>query len=624
MRKSLVACILIIMLLTVGCAQQEMETPTSTPTLPQPTPTPPPSLLPTPTPTPTPVPSPEPPAVTTQPSETKPPELPDLVCLEKPAMEPLAPIVGDRFHIKQTLKNVGVVATPSEFEIEISVQINKGDTRVFEQLILVNVQTPVKPGENRVVDIIPEYAIPEPGDYKAVLVLDPKKVAMEPREDLHVSESDWVQVPDLSGQVSFVKEPDAPALAQAEKDIEKSRKGDVTVTVVDASGQPRSGLSVQYAQMSSSFLFGASYPRVDSRSWSFMKEAGINYATMTFSWRSTEPNPGVFRLGPREPSPSKKIDFLRHFGFAGLGHNLMLAPWAGSNPDYVVNSSFEEYKRMVYPHVYEVVSAYKDDVKIWNVCNEPLNENFFLTLTSTQIIEIIKEGTRAIRDADPTARILINGSNEMHGVALYAFLEEAIQANVDFDIIGLQLTYNIYTMSLNSWGNHSEFPRRTLTSMAEMIDKYSTLGKKIAITAFSGQSESTETMKGYWGQPWSQDLQAEYLKAGYTLFYSKPQVESITWWYTTDAPPLAPFTYHCSLLDEKNQPKKSYYALKQLIRSWTTSGTAVTDANGQVGFRGFGGIYEVTVTDPKTDLSKKQEFQVQEQLSNSLTIKLDN
>lgn len=277
---------------------------------------------------------------------------------------------------------------------------------------------------------------------------------------------------------------------------------------------------------------------------------------------------------------------------------------------------------MVYPHVYEVVSAFKQDVKVWNVYSEPLNENFFLTLTWAQMIEIIKEGTRAIRDADPSARILIGlqSSNPDE----YSFIEEAIQAKVDFDIIGLQLNYNNYTMHLNSWGNHNEFPRRTLTSMAEMIDKYSTLGKKIAITNFNGQSESTETMKGYWGQQWSQDLQAEYLKAGYTLFYSKPQVESITWWYATDAPPLVPFLYHVSLLDENNQPKKSYYALQRLIRSWTTSGTAVTDANGQVSFRGFGGTYEVTVTDPKTGLSKKQEFQVHEQQPNSLTIKLEN
>ena len=43
---------------------------------------------------------------------------------------------------------------------------------------------------------------------------------------------------------------------------------------------------------------------------------------------------------------------------------------------------------------------------------------------------------------------------------------------------------------------------------------------------------------------------------------------------------------------------------------------------GQISFRGYGGTYEVTVIDPKTNLVKKQNFKVEEQKTNSLTITL--
>ena len=60
-----------------------------------------------------------------------------------------------------------------------------------------------------------------------------------------------------------------------------------------------------------------------------------------------------------------------------------------------------------------------------------------------------------------------------------------------------------------------------------------------------------------------------------------------------------------------------------MIKNWTTNGTAVTDEEGQISFRGFGGTYEVVVNDPETGLSKKQEITVQEQKDNPITIVLD-
>ncbi|GAI24104.1 unnamed protein product, partial [marine sediment metagenome] len=65
------------------------------------------------------------------------------------------------------------------------------------------------------------------------------------------------------------------------------------------------------------------------------------------------------------------------------------------------------------------------------------------------------------------------------------------------------------------------------------------------------------------------------------------------------------------------------YALKDLIKSWTTTGTAVTNEKGQISFRGFGGTYVVVVSDPETGLSKEQEITIEEQKDNPITLVLD-
>ena len=145
-----------------------------------------------------------------------------------------------------------------------------------------------------------------------------------------------------------------------------------------------------------------------------------------------------------------------------------------------------------------------------------------------------------------------------------------------------------------------------------------TLDKKIFISEISIPSEPIG--KGYWGQAWSEELQAEYLEAIYTIFFSKPLVMGIGWWDVTDA---GAFIYYGGLLDEQAQPKQAYYTLQNLINNWTTNGTGVTDDNGELMFRGFGGAYEIIISDPETGISIQREVVIEEQNDNVFTFVLD-
>ena len=591
--KRALLILLIVALLAAGCAPRA-------PAPPSPALEPPPPPLPAPPPPPPPAPPPLPPPA------PPPPGLPDLVWAGTLTLEPSAPAVGDKLHLKQTWRNGGAVAISSEFDIKL--EIRRNGFPVFEQY--VRVQQPVESDEERTIDITPEYIIPEFAFYQTILTLDAKEAIAESSEDNNVIESDILRVSGFSKKVDMV------AVALAKEDIEKYRKGDVTLTVVDAQGQPCSGLAVEYAQTEHSFLFGVFCCSNDGWVWSLMREAGLNYGPVLLDWGRVVDD-GVYDLG------AERTRSLRQFGFAGMGHSLI---WLCTEyiviPEYVFTLSYEELKDAFYHYVYKVVENYKGEIKIWNVMNEPMmRQENLLGLSEQETIAVIREGSQAIRNADPEARIMINvwppGGENRRGIYPYDFLRDTIESGVDFDIIGLECYYNAYVRE-----TLDRHPRRSLSSMGELIDKYSTLGKNIQITEISVPSEAIG--EGYWGQPWSQELQAEYLVTAYTIFFGKPRVEAITWWNATDKPMRShPFIYHGGLLDEVNQPKKSYHALKDLIKSWTTIGTGVTDKTGQVSFRGFGGTYEVVGSDLESGLSKRQEITVEEQKDNIITLVLD-
>ncbi len=416
--------------------------------------------------------------------------------------------------------------------------------------------------------------------------------------------------PTLAPAITMSAE-DAAAVAQAEADIEKNRKGEAIITVVDSQGRPLPGLNVDYTQIEHSFLFGV-FDTYDPQVFALMREAGLNHATFHYNWAAVEPRPGQYTWDNLDFAWG--VEYLRDVGFGLKGHALI---WLQeTTPAYLHHLPFERYKKAVYRHVYDTVSHYQDEIELWDAINEPMSTNE-PGFDESQVIDIIATSVRAIRAAAPQARIIINnagpGGEDREGIHLYHFLQDVIAAGVDFDIVGLQFYYNGYTGSY-------DMPHRSLASMGQLLDEYAALGKEVHVTEFSVPSAPLIHHAGYWGQEWGEELQAAYLQAGYTIFFSKPQVQAITWW---DANDDSSFIYHGGLLGEENRPKPGYHALQELIRSWTTSGHSVTDARGQVAFRGFGGVYQVTVSDPRSGLSLSLEISVKERQSHEAYIIFD-
>lgn len=381
---------------------------------------------------------------------------------------------------------------------------------------------------------------------------------------------------------------------QVDDGIERYRKGDAILSVLDDQGRPIVGASVNYRQTTSDFLFGLPPQAPDEGTWSLLKEAGVNYVEMFMSWKLTD-----------DPSFRGWVDyaftptFLKRNGIVLLsGHCLvwMVASYPDNPsadpmnlPARVTTLKYEELKKELYDHVYDTVSHYKSLIKYWGI-NEPFwpyADPFHLT--TTQWLEIVSLSVQAIKAADPTAKIYMNnliGDFPTWNYYPISNMKLLMNKGIDFDAIGLEVYGEDRTPGVPLDGR--DYP--VIPWVSKRLDQFAELGKPIILTEIDVASEPNEK------------TQAEWLRDFYTMAFGKPYVKAVVWSFMFDNPFLPKAgIFGCQTQDRYGncqsgpRPKQAYYSLKNLTRSWLTEGNETTDSQGQIRFRGFGGNYSITV-----------------------------
>jgi GH35 family endo-1,4-beta-xylanase len=383
-------------------------------------------------------------------------------------------------------------------------------------------------------------------------------------------------------------------IERARQNIESQRRMRVTVRLVDSAGNPIKNTPVRIQQMSSDFLFGAYVSggvyggRLDSSLLDLLAQARVNYLTMHFNWKATEPRPGTY-----DSSIFDGAKKLSDRGFALKGHAIIWFP-ADVLPDYVLKMDFQALNQSVYRHVFDIVSATKASIHTWELNEMEITNDVNLTLP--QMVEIARTAIKAIREADSTARINIAftepygqhsiGRYSISNQARYAyvpfeFIRELLKAGIDFDAIALHMYYGSY------------YYARDLSSISRVLDWYSTFGKPIEISEIETSTTSFDPNIGYWhsDKP-SEQLQAEWIISLYTVLLGNRLVDRISWWSAKDS---YAFAENGGIIDSSNRPKEGYFALKKIIGSLWTNVETSSDSSGFIIFSGCPGKYLVDV-----------------------------
>jgi endo-1,4-beta-xylanase len=386
--------------------------------------------------------------------------------------------------------------------------------------------------------------------------------------------------------------------------IEKHRKGDVRISLTGKDGKPLTGAAIQVRQVGSEFLFGGSiFPLVYKLQTGDLKlplkEGGpyhkfgkryaelFNFATLPYYWWGYEKERGK----PVHASRERLAAWCRERNITTKGHPLV---WNYSQLKWLPND-LAEVEKLQLAHVSDCVKRFRGKIDVWDVVNETTNfaqkPNKARAPTVTAMwekigrIEFPRRAFRAARKANPNATLIIN---DFHVGDDFA---EVVGGMVDkkgkplYDAIGLQSH-----MHGGNWSN---------AKLWSVCERFAAFKKPIhftEMTMLSGK-KGWNIPKPRLSTPQGETEQAREVKRVYTLLFSHPSVEAITWWNLTDA--HAWMQAPAGLLGKDMSPKPAYNVLKKLItEDWRTKMNLTTDRSGTAEFRGFYGRYELTITMP--------------------------
>lgn len=415
---------------------------------------------------------------------------------------------------------------------------------------------------------------------------------------------------------SLTEKPQDPALvvrrlagdlSRYEDQIELNRKGQAVLTI---EGEPGQVVDVEITQISHDFLFGNApeyliyvhaphYRRArygpglpTPEELAVYRTAYLklfNYAILpAFYWRDYEPYPHTL---PLAEAAEKVAEWLQASGVIVKGHPLV---WGNREtvgvPDWIQRLERQgrttEVKAAILRRITRETTRFRELVDEWDVVNEPVIHPWLDHLDPN----LTARAFRQARESDPKATLVLNEFGVLTSyIQRSRFLNRArelLKQGAPVDVIGVE--GHIFLSRQN--------PVQLLMNLGQIhwaLDEIAELGLPIYITEFEIPLPVVETAFGVTGEE-AEIIQAELARVFYTLFFSHPAVESITYWNMYKA-----WQSGSGLLDESFRPKPIYHTLDELInKKWKTRMAKQVALPATLTWEGFYGDYQVVISGP--------------------------
>lgn len=408
--------------------------------------------------------------------------------------------------------------------------------------------------------------------------------------------------------VDALKLRDELELARAKTQIERVRKGSLTVKLSLPADADPAKYSVKARELRQDFLFGAyEGSPYNAKAYEAAREAGFDYATILPAWNWTQ-DP---KTKAAEIDKTFGLSALNQLGFQVKAHGVVWMQDYGILPDFAKKLSKEELPVQALQHQQALMETLGEDIALWEAMNEPANTNV-PGLSRDAMMRMMRDAAANIANAGKVA--LVNSPHEFSYGGKYwlynldgspvdgypetysAFLTDAEKEGAldHIQVIGLQCYPGFH---LNAdWAN-AQGPAYTPSYLLDTLRNYARFGRNIHITELSFPSTyGKDWFAGYWREPWTEQTQADYAERVYTLAFAEPSIHSITWWDISDAKPSV---ISGGLIGKNGKAKPVLERITALMQAWSTPEVEATpDATGSATLSLFGGAYEITVTGP--------------------------
>ena len=393
--------------------------------------------------------------------------------------------------------------------------------------------------------------------------------------------------------------------------IEQHRKGTVSLRVTDHSGRPVSSAKIKAVLHNHAFLNGCNLFGLDqlgdadkNAAYREKFKEAFNAAVLPIYWSPLEPEQGKPRFDKdspfiyRRPPVDLCLEYCEENKIRPKAHCLNYFQ-RGHYPAWCPDS-IPEAKELCEIRFRELAERYSHRIPDWDVINETLGsfilpDNppiFFMPDSIEWSFELAQKyfpGNRLFLNDDPPT---VWGDLRSDRRAYYLQIDRALSRGSRIDVIGLQshMIYEKYDPHLQDILCN---PALTYSTM----DLYAKFGRPLQISEVS--------LPAYSPTEEDEELQAEWLRYQYSIWFSHPAVEGVMYWDLVDGNAPAGAlgamdqgwnAHYAGLLRFDMSEKPAFKMLKHLFqKEWHTEASMVTDENGCIGLRGFFGTYRLQI-----------------------------
>ena len=399
--------------------------------------------------------------------------------------------------------------------------------------------------------------------------------------------------------------------------IEKYRKGDAHITVIDAEGNKVPYAKIKVNQKNHAFRFGANLFLLDELETEEKNETykkvfaeTFNMATLPFYWNAIEPEKGKLRYDKgserlyRRPAIDLCMEYCKEHGIEPREHGLA---YENPFPKWLYGADTAEVKRQMERRYQEISKRYADEIRTIEVTNEMAWSKGRTPFYDDP--EYVEYSFKLAEKYFPNNQLVINEETPLcwddkgrFTDKYYSYIQLTLLAGARIDAIGMQ--YHSFSKKEEEY----EKTRKLYSPewLYKHMDLYARFGKPMQITEV--------TVPAYSNDAEDEAIQAELIKYLYSIWFSHPNVEQIVYWnvvdgyahlWDTDPIKIAASQgnmaigenyYYGGLLRFDMTPKPAYYTIKNLIqKEWHTEAMIVSGIDGEASFRGFYGEYAVEI-----------------------------
>jgi GH35 family endo-1,4-beta-xylanase len=360
--------------------------------------------------------------------------------------------------------------------------------------------------------------------------------------------------------------------AEANARIDRIRKADARVRVLDAQGQPVSNASVRLSMKHHAFPFGSAVDAErllgnspDSRIYKQKILEMFNRVVLEndLKWPTWE--------CCRRNQALEALKFFRAQGISVRGHNLI---WPCEGPYCLpddVPPMFSDVSRLrarIDQHPQDILGATRGQVVEWDVVNEPsANKRLAKVLGEEEMVAWFKR----VKALDPTPKLFLNDYGNLGegtlDVEFKRIIKRMLELGAPLEGIGLQA--------------HFSLQLTPPVQLFERLNSFAAFGLPLAITEFDVNTTDER-------------LQADYLRDFLTVAFSHPAVSSFLMWGFWAGQHWLP---DAALYRQDWSLKPNGRVWRDLVlKTWWTNAVGQTSRDGVFQTRCFLGEYEISAT----------------------------